>query len=193
MRIGGLIKCSLIDYPGKISAVIFTQGCNFRCPYCHNPHLVYPNQFQSTLKFTNIMNFLKARKNQLDGVVFSGGEPTIHRDLYDLIKQIRYLGFSVKLDTNGSHPNCIKKLLRDNLLDFIAMDIKAPFKKYNIVAGVDVIFENIRRSIRIIETSNIAYQFRTTYYKKYLNEQDIEEIRSQLTNVNNFTIQDCIQ
>jgi len=193
MRIGGLIKCSLIDYPGKISAVIFTQGCNFRCPFCHNPELVYSNQFQPALKFADIINFLKSRKKQLDGVVFSGGEPTIHRDLFALIKQIKSIGFFVKLDTNGSHPNYIKKLLKNHLLDFIAMDIKAPQKKYNPLSGVDVMVENILQSIRIIETSKIAYQFRTTYYKKYLNDYDIEEIRSQLSNIKNYSIQDCSQ
>lgn len=125
MKIGGLQKLSLIDYPEKISAVIFTQGCNFRCPYCHNPQLVDVKLYQPCLEEKDIFRFLENRRGRLDAVVITGGEPALQDDLIPFIMDIRRLGFAVKLDTNGSRPRVLERLLRDGLVDFIAMDVKA--------------------------------------------------------------------
>lgn len=193
MRIGGLNKTSLIDYPGKVSAVLFTQGCNFRCPFCHNPELVYPEKFVEPIPDTEIFQFLDKRKNQLDGVVISGGEPTIHSDLVVWVQKIKALGFLVKLDTNGSDPHTVKALLKDQLIDFIAMDIKAPFNKYHQLAGVDISIKSIQESISIIETSNIDYEFRTTQYKKLLTDKDIDTIAKTIKKPTRYRVQEYIQ
>ena len=129
MKIGGLQKVSLIDYPGLICATIFLQGCNFRCSYCHNPELVNPQLFSPGLEEKEVLDFLKTRRGTLDGVTITGGEPTIQDDLASFIKKIKKLGFVIKLDTNGSQPQIIKALLDEKLLDFVAMDIKGPLGK----------------------------------------------------------------
>ena len=128
VSIGGLQKCSLIDYPEKLAAIIFTQGCNFKCPYCHNPELnaAQGNPFDKRM----ILEFLKTRVGKLDGVVITGGEPTLHKNLPDFIAKIKGLGFCVKLDTNGTNPEMLKRLLDEKLIDYVAMDIKAPIQKY---------------------------------------------------------------
>ena len=136
MKIGGLQKVSLIDYPGMISAIIFSQGCNFRCSYCHNPGLVDPDLFQPCMKEKDVLDFLQTRRGKLDAVAITGGEPTIQNNLMPFIKQIKKMGFAVKLDTNGSKPQVIKALLSEKLLDYIAMDIKAPLEKYEKIVNV---------------------------------------------------------
>jgi len=162
MKIGGLQKTSLIDYPGKIAAVVFTQGCDMRCPYCHNPELVYPKLFKEPYPEEDFFQFLDKRRKHLEGVVITGGEPTLHSDLEDFIKQIRSYGYSVKLDTNGLHPEVIRKLISEKLIDFIAMDIKAPLTTYNLVCGTKINTEKIRSSVWIIKNSDIQHEFRTT-------------------------------
>lgn len=186
--IGGLQKSSLIDYPGKISAVIFTQGCNFRCPYCHNPELVEKKQetgnrnegvrergkegklgLPSLLPSFLLLEFLNSRKGKLDGVVITGGEPTLHPDLPEFIKQIKELGFAVKLDTNGTNPEMLKQLIDEKLIDYVAMDIKAPIDKYSEIVCAKVDTGKILKSIEILKTGNIAYEFRTTVVKSQKN------------------------
>ena len=167
MRIGGLQKLSLIDYPGKPSAVIFTQGCNFRCRYCHNPQLVYPERFCEPLAFDQVYTFLRGKRRLLEGVVFSGGEPTLQPDLAEVVGEVRSLGFAVKLDTNGSNPDVLAEVLP--LLAYLAMDIKAPFgPAYSRVCGVTVDMYDIRRSILLVRAAGIPYQFRTTFHPEYL-------------------------
>lgn len=173
--IGGLQKSSLIDYPGKISAVIFTQGCNFRCPYCHNPELVSITG-ASALALAPVIEFLKSRKGKLDGVVISGGEPTLHKDLPMFIEQIKELGFCVKLDTNGTNPEMLEELINEHLIDYVAMDIKAPIEKYSEVVCSEVNTENILKSIDILIKSNIEYEFRTTVINSQLSIEDFEKI-----------------
>ena len=133
MIIGGLQKHTLIDYPGKIAATIFTSGCNFRCPFCHNPELVLPEEISKSkeLPLQEVFSFLKERKGFLDGVVICGGEPTIHNDLYDFCSEIKRIGFLIKLDTNGHNPEMLEKLIDKELIDYIAMDIKAHKEKYD--------------------------------------------------------------
>jgi pyruvate formate lyase activating enzyme len=135
MKIGGLQKFSLLDYPGKISAVVFTQGCNFRCPYCHNPELVDPERFQECIPEDEIFAFLETRRGKLEAVTVTGGEPTIQNGLSSFVRRIKDMGFMVKLDTNGSRPEVLEELIRHKLIDYIAMDIKAPLEKYEAVTG----------------------------------------------------------
>lgn len=192
MRIGGLNKTSLIDYPGKVSAVIFTQGCNFRCPFCHNPELVYSDQFLKPIPEEDIFEFLQKRKNQLDGLVISGGEPTIQSDLKDFIEKVKKLGYKIKLDTNGSDPDILSILINENLIDFVAMDVKAPFEKYSQLTGVHINNHTIQKSLKIIQESRLDYEFRTTYFKKLLNDEDIQSIKTLLDNSEKYRVQEYI-
>jgi len=173
MKIAGFQKFSLIDYPGKISAIIFTQGCNFRCPFCHNPELVNPELFADTLDENSVLSFLKRRVAKLDGVVITGGEPLLQHDLVEFIERIKEIGYLIKLDTNGSYPEILKQLLAKNLIDYIAMDIKAPLEKYPNVVKTDAYTEKIMESVKIILNSNIDYEFRTTVVKDLLTENDL--------------------
>jgi pyruvate formate lyase activating enzyme len=139
MKIAGLIKQSYIDYPGKMAAVVFTQGCNFRCGYCHNPSLVLPRLFHHNklVAVSDVLIHLENRKDWLDGVVITGGEPTIHGDLPDFLRQIKSLGYLVKLDTNGSNPLMLEKVIKENLVDFIAMDIKTLLQEELYAKSID--------------------------------------------------------
>ena len=189
MKIGGLQKVSLIDYPGLICATIFLQGCNFKCSYCHNPELVDTQLFQPCIKEKEILDFFNTRKGKLDAVVITGGEPTIQDDLAPLIKQIKKMKFAVKLDTNGSQPQIIKNLLAEKLLDFIAMDIKAPLEKYKSVVKVPLNSDSIKESIRLILKSNIPYEFRTTIVESQLEEKDIQQIAKLISGAKSYVLQ----
>jgi pyruvate formate lyase activating enzyme len=189
MKIGGLQKVSLIDYPGLISAIIFLQGCNFKCSYCHNPELVDSTLFQPCIKEKDVLEFLNTRKGKLDAVVITGGEPTIHDGLALFIKQIKKMGFAVKLDTNGSQPQVIKNLLDGKLLDFVAMDIKAPLEKYKSVAKVPINADSIKESIRLILKSKIPYEFRTTVVESQLEEKDILQIGKMIAGAKHYILQ----
>lgn len=174
--IGGLQKSSLIDYPEKISAVIFTQGCNFRCPYCHNPELINGKRQTANEMREQVLEFLKQRTGKLDGVVITGGEPTLHADLPQFIKQIKELGFAVKLDTNGTNPEMLPQLIDEKLIDYVAMDIKAPIENYREIVCAKVDANKILKSIEILKTSNIDYEFRTTVVKSQLKLADFAKI-----------------
>lgn len=176
MKIANIQKFSLIDYPGHISCVLFTQGCNFRCGYCHNPELVLPALFTKEISFDAVLDFLKSRKNKLEAVVITGGEPTIHEDLLYFCWEIKRMGFLLKLDTNGTNPKMLKKLITMRLVDHIAMDIKAPWDKYNIVTDVEAPIDNIKKSIKIIKESGLEHHFRTTFSEKMLNCADKDKI-----------------
>lgn len=170
MLIGGFQKSSLLDFPEKISAIVFTAGCNFLCGYCHNPELI--NSIAPVRD--DIFEFLKSRKGKLDGVVITGGEPCLQRDLPEFIKEIKAMGFDVKLDTNGSYPEMLEEVLPD--LDYIAMDIKAPLEKYSEITNTFVDTKKIANSIEIIKHSKIDYEFRTTVVKSQLTYDDFEQI-----------------
>jgi len=176
MLIGGFQKFSLIDYPDKICAIVFTQGCNFRCGYCYNPELVEPKLFSPPIPEKEIFSFLENRKEKLDAVEITGGEPTLQPDLLEFIRKIKDMGFLVKLDSNGTHPDVIEKAIKDKLVDYIAMDIKAPLEKYAFVTQVNINVENIKKSIDIIMHSNLDYQFRTTVVKSLLSIDDLKQI-----------------
>ena len=190
MKIGGLLKFSMIDFPGYISAIVFTQGCNIRCKYCHNPELL-PVHADTTYSEEEILFYLEKRKKCLEGLVITGGEPTLQPDLKDFIIKVRSFGYKIKLDTNGTNPEVVKQLIQENLVDFIAMDIKAPFDKYALVCG-PVNVDKVKETMSLIINSNIPYQFRTTYYKEVLNDADIETIKAMCPDISKFKLQECL-
>jgi len=178
MIIGGFQKFSLLDYPDKISAIIFTQGCNFRCSYCHNNQLLDKEPSASTINPQEIWDFLNKRWKQIDAVVITGGEPTIQPDLIEFMQKIKNSGFLIKLDTNGSNPEVIEEVIKLKLADYIAMDIKAPLEKYQDITNSAVDTEKIQESINIIKNSDIEYEFRTTILKTQLSKDDILQIKN---------------
>ena len=187
MNIGGFQKFTLIDYPGKISAVIFTQGCNFRCAYCHNPELLETKA--GLISEKQILDFLETRKKQLEAVVVTGGEPTLQLDLINFLEKVNKMGFLVKLDTNGTKPRIIKKALELNLVDYIAMDIKGPIDKYSKIAGVKVNTINIIKSIKLIMKKAPDYEFRTTITREQLKKEDIKEIGRLINGAKKYRLQ----
>ncbi len=192
MQIGGLQKVSLMEYPGKISAIAFTQGCNFRCPYCHNPELVDPDLYGECLSEEEVVSFLERRKGKLDAVTITGGEPTIHHDLIDFIKCVRKIGYLIKLDTNGSYPEVLEQLISGRLVDYIAMDMKGPLHKYKIVTKSKIDEDKIRQSIEMIMKSGVPYEFRTTIPKRLLHEDDLLEMGKILRNASCYILQQFI-
>ena len=179
MKIGGFNTFSLSDFPGKVASVVFTQGCNFRCPYCHNAPLISCHEPKELLiPEKQFFEFLECRRDQLDAVVVSGGEPTIHRDLPTFLRRIKDMGFAVKLDTNGSNPEVLKEILKNNLVDYIAMDIKAPLSNYKKLTDTVSSSEGIQESINIISKSGIDHEFRTTVIEALLTPEDMQEIRA---------------
>lgn len=183
MLIGGFQKSSLIDYRGKIAAIVFLQGCNFACPYCHNPELVLPMRL-NPISENAIIDFLKTRINKLDGVVITGGEATIHKDLPQFIEKIKNLGFCIKLDTNGTNPIMLKNLINNNLLDYIAMDIKTNFDDYKNVVKRDINIDDIKKSAKIIVNSKIDYEFRTTVVSGMVDFEKIKKDFDEILPVN---------
>ena len=175
MNIAGVQKVTLLDYPGKVACEIFTQGCNFECPFCQNSSLI-PITNTGEFSEEEIFEYLNLRKNILDGVVITGGEPTVQKDLKEFIKKIKDLGLLVKLDTNGGNPKVLQELIDEDLVDYVAMDIKNIFNKYNITAGKKINLDNIKKSIEILKASKIDYEFRTTIIKEMHSLDDIISI-----------------
>lgn len=179
--IGGLLKFSMIDFPGKISAIVFMQGCNLNCGYCHNPELIpsAPAAEQPAFTDEDVLYYLEKRRGALDGVVITGGEPALQPGLKDFIIKVKAMGYLVKLDTNGTNPALLKDLIDNRLVDFVAMDIKATVEKYPLVCGCPVNLEDIKTSIELLKNSAVAHEFRTTYDRTLLDEDDITELRLQ--------------
>ena len=189
MRIGGFQKFSLIDFPGKISAIVFTQGCNFRCPYCHNPELVDPESFTEIIPEEQIFQFLRNRIGKLDAVSITGGEPTLHNDLPDFIRKIKEMGFLVKLDTNGTNPEMISRIIEEGFVDYLAMDIKAPLTKYARITRSKINEYHILRSAGMIENSGIDYEFRSTLVKHLLTSDDVLKMGNMLGPAKRYFLQ----
>ncbi|MGV8145930.1 MAG: anaerobic ribonucleoside-triphosphate reductase activating protein [Alkaliphilus sp.] len=187
MKIIGIEKTTLLDYPDKVATVIFLAGCNFLCPYCHNSSIV--KGIGEKIEVDDLIKFLNKRNKFIDAICITGGEPTIHNDLHDLISRIKKNGFFVKLDTNGTKPDVIKNLLAENLVDYIAMDFKSPFEKYDLVADVKVKVDNIKESIQVIKNSIIEYEFRTTVCKELLSYENIIEIAKEVKGSKRYFIQ----
>ncbi len=207
MIIGGLQKFSLLDYPDHIAAIIFTQGCNFRCQFCYNPMLVKPGytggkvsnkpsvgdgqgqKGHPLITEDDLFAFLDKRKGKLNAVVITGGEPTLHQDLPEFIIKIRKLGYKIKLDTNGTNPNMIKDLINRRLIDYIAMDIKGPLDKYEKVTGVKTDLMKIKESITIIMKSGLPYEFRTTVVPDLIGLKDIASIGKLIKGASKWYLQ----
>lgn len=191
MIIAGLQKSSLIDYPNEIAAVVFTSGCNFRCPFCHNGGLLEDKKSQKITP-EEVLDFLKTRQNKLQGVVISGGEPTLHKDLEDFIIKTRGLGFKIKLDTNGSNPNVLIDLVNKNLIDYAAMDIKSPLKKYKEATNSNIDTEKIKESIDFLLKGKVDYEFRTTVVKESLSFDDFRIIAQEIKGAKRYFLQKFI-
>lgn len=218
MQISGLQKFSILDYPGNISAIVFTQGCNFRCQFCYNPMLVWPiriaaakqasgtkevgklknnsslkceenEKSHSFVKESDFFQFLESRVNKLDGIVITGGEPTLQADLTEFISKIKKFGFKIKLDTNGTNPKILKKLIDGKLIDYIAMDIKGPEKKYGLITGVKPNFPKIKESIKLIIESSLPYEFRTTLAPGLHTKEDIKKMGNLIKGADKWFLQ----
>lgn len=189
MKIAGLSKLTLLDFPGRMACIVFTEGCNFRCPFCHNASLVTHTGENAEVSEQEFFSFLKKRKGILDGVVITGGEPTIAEGLYEFIAEVRRMGYPVKLDTNGSFPDRVQRLLDDGMLDYIAMDIKTTRENYPKVTGVAVDYDKIARSIELIRQSGIPHEFRTTVVRGLHTEEDIVNIARMLGGEESYFLQ----
>jgi pyruvate formate lyase activating enzyme len=194
MEIKGFIETSLIDWDGKIVAVLFLPGCNFRCPFCHNHVLVkHPEQI-ADVPWKRIETFLKGKKGWIDGVVITGGEPTIHQDLMPLLTKLKEMGLPAKLDTNGSNPALLREIIDLGLVKFIAMDIKASFDgSYDRACGVAVNKENIRESIGLIMSSGLEYEFRTTIVPQYHDLDSVENMAKEIKGAKKWVLQQFVQ
>ena len=181
LPIKGLQKTTLVDYPGKIASTIFIGGCNFRCPFCHNATLVLDPEQHTTIPEDELLEYYAGRTNQLEGICITGGEPTLAKDLPQFISKLKKQGYAIKLDTNGTNPEMIKELLANNLLDYIAMDIKAPESLYNAACGVDVDIEKIKESIELLKGAKIEYEFRTTVVPEFVPLEKAQELGSLIS------------
>jgi len=189
----GWQKESLIEWPGKICSVIFVGGCNFRCPFCHNPDLISFSPQLPKIEEKEILDYCSNNKDMLDALAITGGEPLMQKkqDLVNFLKKVRKIGLLIEIETNGSNPDMITDLLEGKLVDYIAMDIKAPLdtNKYNEASGVKVNLNNIKKSIKIIMGSKIDYEFRTTVIPCFLNDDDILKITNQIKGASKYCLQ----
>jgi len=190
MLIGGFQKTSLIDYPKKIAAIVFTHGCNFRCHYCHNPELVTGAEKIADEK--SILDFLDKRKGKLDGIVVTGGEPCLQKDLPEFLSKIKEKGFDVKLDTNGSKFDMLETVVLKGLVDYIAMDIKAPLTKYKKIIDTETDISEIQNSINLIMSCGIDYEFRTTVTESLLAVEDFEQIGATVEGAKKYFLQNFV-
>lgn len=205
MIIGGLQKLSLIDYPGKLSCVIFLAGCPFRCPWCYNPELVIPEKIKGLQKISEkrIIYFLKRNKGYLEGIVLTGGEPTISPKLVDFCRRIKDMGYDIKLDTSGCSPEVLKQLIEKKLIDYVAMDVKAPKDRYSKITGITDFFNEkrarlweedvvrkINQSIAILKKGEIEFEFRTTVVPNFLEKEDVLEIAKWISPTPKYYLQE---
>ena len=191
MKIAGFIRTTMLDWDGMVACTIYLAGCDFRCPYCHNKSIVVDADDAEEMDEERIFNFIQENSDFLDGVVISGGEPTLNSDLPVLIRRLRGMGMKIKLDTNGYHPDVLEDLIGAGYIDKVAMDIKAPLtrERYSAVAGTDINPDILRRSIRIIMESGIDYEFRTTCSPILIKPEDIDEIGKEIQGARNYNIQ----
>ena len=189
MRISGFQKLTLSDFEGLPSCIVFTQGCNFRCPFCHNPGLVPRTSSPPMMDEGEIFEYLYLRAHLLYGVVITGGEPCLQKGLLDFVRRIKDMGLMVKLDTNGSMPGMIEQLISEGLLDYVAMDIKAPKAKYAALAGCRTSIRRIQESIELLRHSSVLYEFRTTLVSPYLSEDDIVSISDWIGGSRRYVLQ----
>ena len=191
MKICGLVKTTLLDFPGKIGCTVFTEGCDLLCPFCQNSALVLDIGKNPIIPEEEIFSFLEKRKNYLKGICITGGEPLLQPDIEDFIRKIRKIGYAIKLDTNGMFPEQLKHLIDEHLLDYIAMDIKTVPSRYWEATGMpeNFDFSNVLKSVDIIKSSNIEHEFRTTAVKNFISQADFIEIAKILTTTEKYFIQ----
>jgi len=196
MKIGGFQKLSLVDYPGKVSCIVFTMGCNFKCPYCYVPQLVLPEKIKKLkeIPIAEIFSFLQKNKDLNEAVVITGGEPTLHPDLPEFIRRVKAMGYSVALETNGTNFEMLKNLIEEKLVDYMELDVKnrLDFEKYNLTVGgvlTEEMFENVKKSIKLLLEGKIAYEFRTTVVKEFHTVEDIVEIAKAIKGAEVYYLQ----
>ncbi len=189
MLIKGLQKTTLLDYPSKVAATIFTGGCNFRCPFCHNASLVTRIEPQSEIPEEEVLAFLKKRKGILDGICITGGEPLLQKDIADFCRSVRELGLLIKLDTNGSRPKELEALLSEGLVDYIAMDIKNSRTMYAETCGISVFPDGVDKSISLIMSAGIPYEFRTTVVRELHTRESITELCQWISGAEHYYLQ----
>lgn len=187
MTIKGLQKLTLLDYPGTLAAIVFVGGCNFRCPFCHNGTLVLGGD--GDIDMGVLFSFLESRRTKLGAVVISGGEPTLYADLPDFIRQVRSLGYKIKLDTNGTNPEMIKQLVSEGLVDYIAMDIKNSPEAYDVTSGVKADMAKISESVKFLLSDNVEYEFRTTVVRQLHTHENMRKIGEWIKGAKRYFIQ----
>lgn len=191
--IQGLQKLTLLDYPGKVACTVFTAGCNFRCPFCHNASLVTHIQDGQEISQEEVFAFLKKRRGILDGVCVTGGEPLLHKGIEELLRGIKELGFSVKLDTNGSFPDRLKGLVEEGLVDYIAMDIKNAKENYGRTVGIeDYDVSDVARSVQYLLEGNVPYELRTTVVREFHQRADLEAIGRWIEGAEHYYLQQFV-
>ncbi len=193
MKFSGIQRFTVLDYPNKAACIVFTPGCNFRCGYCHNPEFVLPDQLKELapdfIDEETVLHFLEGRRGLLDGVVITGGEPTLHHGLSDFIRRVKALGFLVKLDTNGSLPEVFEPMLREGLLDYVAMDVKTSLERYPELVSPCVRPEAIGKSIDLIRDLTPDYEFRTTFVRECHDDETIKKICSLVQGAKRYRLQ----
>ena len=198
LEIKGFNKYSLIEYPGKISAVIFLPRCNFRCPFCQNPDLILNYKNLPSISGQEVINYLSLNKKWIDALSISGGEPTLCEDLSSFIKEVKERGFLIQLETNGTNPQMLKELLEKKLIDYVALDIKAPlnWEKYKKVSGISIkekiLFEKVKESIKILLNGEVNYEFRTTLVPVLLSQEDIINLAGQIKGAKKYVLQQFV-
>ncbi|MFH0975639.1 MAG: anaerobic ribonucleoside-triphosphate reductase activating protein [Spirochaetota bacterium] len=192
MKIKGIQKTSLVDYPGRLSTVLFFGGCNFSCGYCHNPELARNDNNLNSYSESDVLNLLKDRKSLVDSVVITGGEPTLFQELSPFLEKIKEISLFIKIDTNGSNPDVIENLLNRKIPDYIAIDIKTSPQKYKLAAGVNIDFNKIIKTIELVKESGIDYEVRTTCVPSYVNIDDFISIKNEIGNVKKYFLQQFV-
>lgn len=191
MKIFGFQKMTLLDFPGRVACTVFTGGCNFRCPFCHNASLVTHIDGEE-ITTEEILSYLNKRKGLLDGVCVTGGEPLLQTDLADFLRAVKEMGYAVKLDTNGAYPEKLKALLEENLIDYVAMDIKNSKEKYALTCGVAVDMQKIEQSVELLKEGRVEYEFRTTLVKELHETQDIMSMAKWLSGTRYWYLQSFV-
>ncbi len=193
MKISGWQKVTLLDYPEKVACTIFTNGCNFRCPFCHNPELVIRTNEAPVIPEEEVLEFLRERQGKLDGVCITGGEPLVHQDIAQFMRQIKELGFLIKLDTNGSFPERLKALAKEKLIDYVAIDIKNSKEKYAQTIGVkNFNIKPVEESVEFLMKGELPYEFRTTLVKEFHTLVDMEKIATWIGGARAYFLQNFV-
>ena len=189
----GLRKMTLLDFPGRVACTVFTCGCNFRCPFCHNASLVRGSENEMELSSAELLTFLDRRKGLLDGVAVTGGEPLLHPGTLTLLKEIKARGYAAKLDTNGSFPEILEQIIKEQLADYIAMDVKSSFERYDIVCGRSGMTEKVQKSIGLLLSSTVEYEFRTTVVNELHDVADIGMAARQIAGAKRYFLQNFVE